>query len=257
MQTLTTKDNQTFILGGLSSITSAAGSYSLTLAAAAAGIVDLNGVALLANITESWTVAGAFKPGDADLDGDVDPNDVAIWAVNFTGDLPPGTGSKTWTQGDWDGDGDVDPNDVALWAVNFTGDLPPGGAQRLRSSSTHASLRAGCEAHAEHRSPAQGEADNSPTLSSGQTEGFARQDRPGRRSLLHREDRPTQTGSARLRNGSERERARLTVIESPNPRAPRPNLSKVAARGARCTIAASPLLRASPQAPRSVSIING
>jgi len=64
--------------------------------------------------------------GDADLDGDVDPNDVAHWGVNFTGDLPPGTGTKTWTQGDWDGDRDVDPNDVALWGVNFTGDLPPG-----------------------------------------------------------------------------------------------------------------------------------
>jgi autotransporter-associated beta strand protein len=72
------------------------------------------------------TIVKYTYQGDADLDGDVDGNDVAKWAVNFTGDLPAGSGTKTWTQGDWDGDRDVDGNDVAKWAVNFTGDLPPG-----------------------------------------------------------------------------------------------------------------------------------
>jgi hypothetical protein len=57
--------------------------------------------------------------GDADLDGDVDGNDVGNWAVNFTGS--GGSSSKTWTQGDWDYDGDVDGNDVGRWATNFTG----------------------------------------------------------------------------------------------------------------------------------------
>ena len=32
-----------------------------------------------------------------------------------------GSTSKTWDQGDWDYDGDVDGNDVGLWAINFTG----------------------------------------------------------------------------------------------------------------------------------------
>jgi hypothetical protein len=59
------------------------------------------------------------NPGDADLDGDVDGNDVGVWAVNFTGS--GGSTSKTWDQGDWDYDGDVDGNDVGHWAVNFTG----------------------------------------------------------------------------------------------------------------------------------------
>jgi hypothetical protein len=57
--------------------------------------------------------------GDADLDGDVDGNDVGAWAVNFTGS--GGSTTKTWTQGDWDYDGDVDGNDVGRWATNFTG----------------------------------------------------------------------------------------------------------------------------------------
>ena len=57
--------------------------------------------------------------GDADLDGDVDGNDVGSWASNFTGS--GGSTTKTWDQGDWDYDGDVDGNDVGLWASNFTG----------------------------------------------------------------------------------------------------------------------------------------
>jgi autotransporter-associated beta strand protein len=57
--------------------------------------------------------------GDADLDGDVDGNDVGRWATNFTGS--GGSTTKSWVEGDWDYDGDVDGNDVGRWAVNFTG----------------------------------------------------------------------------------------------------------------------------------------
>jgi ELWxxDGT repeat protein len=57
--------------------------------------------------------------GDADLDGDVDGNDVGRWATNFTGS--GGSTSKTWLEGDWDYDGDVDGNDAGRWAMNFTG----------------------------------------------------------------------------------------------------------------------------------------
>jgi hypothetical protein len=65
--------------------------------------------------------------GDADLDGDVDLEDVGTWSVNFTGELA-GTGPKYWYQGDWDYDGDVDLDDVGWWSRNFTGELGGGAA---------------------------------------------------------------------------------------------------------------------------------
>ena len=47
--------------------------------------------------------------------------DADIWDANFTGSLPAGMGTKDWTQADWDYDGDVDPNDIAKWSVNYRG----------------------------------------------------------------------------------------------------------------------------------------
>jgi hypothetical protein len=62
--------------------------------------------------------------GDAQLDGDVDLDDVGPWSVNFTGELGGGAGAtKVWGQGDWDNDGDVDLDDVGKWSTNFTGEL--------------------------------------------------------------------------------------------------------------------------------------
>jgi hypothetical protein len=63
--------------------------------------------------------------GDADLDTDVDLDDVGKWSVNFTGELG-GSGTKSWTQGDWDFDGDADLDDVGKWSINFTGELGGG-----------------------------------------------------------------------------------------------------------------------------------
>jgi hypothetical protein len=73
--------------------------------------------------------------GDADVDGDVDLDDVGAWAVNFTGELG-GTGPTFifWYQGDWDYDGDVDLDDVGRWSQNFTGELG-GGASVLHIDS--------------------------------------------------------------------------------------------------------------------------
>jgi hypothetical protein len=71
--------------------------------------------------------------GDANLDGDVDLDDVGIWSQNFTGALA--AGSKTWFQGDWDHDGDVDLDDVGKWSVNFTGVLAPRGPALLATSA--------------------------------------------------------------------------------------------------------------------------
>jgi hypothetical protein len=78
--------------------------------------------------------------GDADLDGDVDLDDVGKWSLNFTGELG-GAGSKLWHEGDWDYDGDVDLDDVGKWSLNFTGELgggAGGSAELVLSSPIHA-----------------------------------------------------------------------------------------------------------------------
>lgn len=54
--TLTTTDDKTFTLGGLTGITSLAGSYTLTLAAAGSGIVDTSGNAITVGAAASWAL---------------------------------------------------------------------------------------------------------------------------------------------------------------------------------------------------------
>jgi hypothetical protein len=84
-----------------------------------AGIAGLGGVLAGQSFSAADVAVKYTYFGDADLDGDVDGNDVGAWAVNFTGS--GGSTTKVWTQGDWDYDGDVDGNDVGRWATNFTG----------------------------------------------------------------------------------------------------------------------------------------
>jgi hypothetical protein len=79
------------------------------------GLTSFKGV----NVVPADVLVKYTYYGDADLDGDVDGNDVGRWATNFTGS--GGSTTKTWVEGDWDYDGDVDGNDVGRWAVNFTG----------------------------------------------------------------------------------------------------------------------------------------
>ena len=55
--TLTTGDDRTFTLGGLSGVTSTAGGYTLALAAAGSGIVDASGNAIAANATVTWQLS--------------------------------------------------------------------------------------------------------------------------------------------------------------------------------------------------------
>ena len=55
-QTLSTVDNITWVLDGLSNLNSTAGRYQLQLAAASAGIQDLAGNSLTTNATDCWTV---------------------------------------------------------------------------------------------------------------------------------------------------------------------------------------------------------
>lgn len=57
---LTTTDNRTFVLGGLSGMTSTAGGYTLTLGAAGSGIVDTSGNAIAVGASVTWTYAPAI-----------------------------------------------------------------------------------------------------------------------------------------------------------------------------------------------------
>jgi hypothetical protein len=56
-QTLTTSDNVTWTLGGLASIASGAGTYTLTLASSGTGITDAVGNALQGGASDTWTVS--------------------------------------------------------------------------------------------------------------------------------------------------------------------------------------------------------
>lgn len=57
LQSLTTTDNQTFTIGNLASVTTASGTYTLTLVAAGSGITG-NGIGLAANVSVSWQTTG-------------------------------------------------------------------------------------------------------------------------------------------------------------------------------------------------------
>ncbi len=80
LENLTTSDNRTFILSGLSGLTNANGQYSLSLAAANSGIRDLAGNLLQIGATESWTRSGSTgdtTPPTADI-VDVVPNPINV-----------------------------------------------------------------------------------------------------------------------------------------------------------------------------------
>jgi hypothetical protein len=64
---------------------------------------------------DGWLLAqylGASALGDAELDGDVDSDDLAIWVAN------KGSTGTSWLTGDFDFDGDTDVNDLILWYAN-------------------------------------------------------------------------------------------------------------------------------------------
>ena len=59
-------------------------------------------------------VGDGTVPGDADGDGDVDLDDLAVLAAHFLQSTSNGA-----SDGDFDGDGDVDLYDFAILAVNY------------------------------------------------------------------------------------------------------------------------------------------
>ena len=60
-----------------------------------------------------YAVVGNALPGDANLDGRVDINDLTIVLANYNQ-----TG-MTWTQGEFTGDGTVDINDLTIVLANY------------------------------------------------------------------------------------------------------------------------------------------
>ncbi len=82
-----------------------------------------------------------FIKGDADLDLDVDVNDLLAWQGSF------GTTGNDHTTGDWDGDGDCDVNDLLAWQGQFgfsiANPTAPGGSSTVPEPATMSLLALG------------------------------------------------------------------------------------------------------------------
>ena len=80
-------------------------------------------------------------PGDANLDGKVDINDLTVVLAHYNQ-----TG-MTWSQGDFTGDGKVDINDLTIVLANYNtsdGSPPAGDGRRARASRPDAGGRRRC-----------------------------------------------------------------------------------------------------------------
>jgi hypothetical protein len=106
--TLTTADNVTYTLGNLGGLTANSGIYTLTLPAAASGIVDQGGGHPLAQGASIQWVNGA---GDANTDNEFNQFDIIalLQAGLYLTNLP-----ATWSTGDFDGNGRFDQFDIIL-----------------------------------------------------------------------------------------------------------------------------------------------
>lgn len=71
------------------------------------------------NGNHGWTPGEEFKPyadpGDADRDGNVGPEDLAVLGLRWC----PACVDKTWEDGDFDGDGAVGPEDLAILGLHW------------------------------------------------------------------------------------------------------------------------------------------
>jgi len=73
----------------------------------------------------SYFVPAPILPGDANDNGFVDDDDLAVLLANWEQDA--GT-IATWGLGDFTGDTDIDDDDLSVLLGNWTGPPPPGGA---------------------------------------------------------------------------------------------------------------------------------
>ena len=81
--------------------------------------------------TADTTLALVAAPGDANLNGLVDDEDLSVLLANWTG---PEDQGKTWAQGDFEGNGNVGTNDLSLLLANWhaaADPLPAEGAGNL------------------------------------------------------------------------------------------------------------------------------
>ena len=99
-----------------------------------------SGIALQGEV-EDYEITIIGSPSDFSGNGNVDADDLGIWAANF--------GTQTGaaqTDGDADGDGDVDGADFLSWQQNFeeiiTGNLVAGSAANVSEDDTAASAQA-------------------------------------------------------------------------------------------------------------------
>ncbi|RIK74487.1 MAG: hypothetical protein DCC68_22985 [Planctomycetota bacterium] len=81
-QTLSTGDNVTWTLAGLSALTAIEGSYTLALVAAGSGIADLAGNLLAAGGSETWTV-DTTPPAVNVVDVSPDPRTTAVASIDI------------------------------------------------------------------------------------------------------------------------------------------------------------------------------
>lgn len=89
---------------------------------------DLFALAVSFDLTKNSMADGSgftLPEADTDGDGDIDIDDIMTNINNFTGPLPPGTGTATQQMGDVDGDGDVDGADLDHLYSLYTGPITP------------------------------------------------------------------------------------------------------------------------------------
>jgi len=98
----------------------------------------------------AWDLLTARIVGDADDNGFVDPEDLAVLLANW--ESGPAIAS-TWATGDFTGDTDVNDADLSLLLANWTGPPPPAGTM-IPEPVTAASLALGVLALRRRRRPA-------------------------------------------------------------------------------------------------------
>ena len=96
------------------------------------------GYGLVGGATHGFLLT-ATLPGDANLDGKVDVNDLTIVLTDF------GRSGMIWSQGDFNGDGKVDVNDLTILLSNFSQSLgsPAGGMSSVPEPGALAVLATG------------------------------------------------------------------------------------------------------------------
>lgn len=84
------------------------------------GTVDFSDVEQWLETTGDFLVGRTFRPGDANLDGNVDVRDFNIWNDHRA------SGTTSWCRGDFNADGTTDDGDFEIWRANRFQPTPAG-----------------------------------------------------------------------------------------------------------------------------------